>query len=193
MCPLHKKKSQADPGNYRGVHLTAVASKIVERVLGRLLVRYLDRSDAYGKSQWAFRPQRSCRDLVTLLVCSWLWEMECGNKIGLLLTDISGAFDRVETARLVEKCRAAGVGVQFCDFLDGYLAPRSAFVIVECHRSDSLEILNQVFQGTVLGPALWNVYFRDVDSACIKGGFTEAKFADDLSVYKAFPASQPND
>ena len=192
VCPLHKKKSQADPVNYRGIHLTAVTSKVVERVLGRVLVNFLDKSDAYGETQWAFRPQRSCRDLITLLICTWLWEMECGHKIGLLLTDIFGAFDRVESARLVEKCRAAGVGPLFCDFLEAYLAPRSAFVIVEGHRSQSTQISNQVFQGTVLGSALWNVYFRDVDRVTCRNGFSEAKFADDLSVYKAFPASRAN-
>ena len=193
VCPLHKKKSQADPSNYRGIHLTAVASKVVERVLGRVLVRFLDNSDAFGDTQWAFRPKRSCRDLVTLLVCTWLLSMEEGKKTGVLLTDISGAFDRVETARLVEKCRAAGVGPAFCAFLESYLAPRSAFVVVNGEYSARSIISNQVFQGTVLGPPLWNVYFRDTDDVTCQDEFSEAKFADDLTVMKAFEAAVPNE
>ena len=33
VAPLHKKKSVYQPGNYRGIHLTAQLSKVVERLL----------------------------------------------------------------------------------------------------------------------------------------------------------------
>ena len=34
ILPLHKKRSEADPGNYRGIHLTPQISEVMERVLG---------------------------------------------------------------------------------------------------------------------------------------------------------------
>ena len=49
-----------------------------------------------------------------------------------------------------------------------------------------------IFQGTVLGPPLWNVYFADVSSV-IPEGFDESKFADDLKVDKCFPKDTDND
>ena len=61
--PLFKKGSVSNPSNYRGVHLTTVISKIVERTIARILTPFLDSSNAYGMDQWAFRPKRSCRDL----------------------------------------------------------------------------------------------------------------------------------
>ena len=33
VCPIHKRKALCDRKNYRGVHLTAQLSKVVERVL----------------------------------------------------------------------------------------------------------------------------------------------------------------
>ena len=52
-------------------------------------------------------------------------------------------------------------------------------------------MLNTIFQGTVLGPKLWNVFFQDV-SVAAPPDYDEAKFADDLSCFKAFPHETPN-
>ena len=56
--PLHKKGSVSDSSNYRGIHLTTVISKIVERTVACILTPFLDRTGAYGTDQWAFRPNR---------------------------------------------------------------------------------------------------------------------------------------
>jgi hypothetical protein len=106
----------------------------------------------------------------------------------LLLTDISGAFDRVCTDYLVEKLKGAGVHPELVELLRSYLSPREAKVVVNGQESRAYTIENQVYQGTVLGPPLWNVFFSDV-SAVISSEFTETKFADDLSAFRAFDSS----
>ena len=45
------------------------------------------------------------------------------------------------------------------DLLYDYLAPRKAVVSVQGADSDPITIVDEVFQGTVLGPCLWNVFF----------------------------------
>ena len=72
MVPVFKKGSVFDPSKYRGIHLTAVLSKAVERVLGKIITDHFEATGAYGDSQFAFRRGRSCRDLVTILVCNWV-------------------------------------------------------------------------------------------------------------------------
>ena len=52
---------------------------------------------------------------------------------------------------------------------------------------------NMVFQGTVLGPSLWNVYFADVHVPAEKNGARERRFADDLSASKAFSRTVSNE
>ena len=93
------------PDNYRGVHLTAVLSKLVERCVASVLVPFLEKTNAYGESQWAFQRGRSCADLVALLVLKWVLAWEEGYKVAVFFSDISGAFDRVRVERLLEKCR----------------------------------------------------------------------------------------
>ena len=54
--------------------------------------------------------------------------------------------------------------------------------------SQSFEISNTVFQGTVLGPPLWNTFFSDVALTVGPGpnGAEPSQFADDLSIFQKF-------
>ena len=193
VAPLHKKKSKAEPNNYRGIHLTPVLSKAAERVLGDVLVAYFEGSGAYGETQFAFRKQHSVNDVVALFVAECLLAWHSGKKLGLYLSDISGAFDKVSTDILMRKLRAVGVGNRWATFLQSYLSAREAVVIVEGSFSAPFVIKNMIFQGTVLGPPLWNVSFQDVARFIENIGFREVRFADDLSVLKKFDVHMNTD
>ena len=54
-----------------------------------------------------------------------------------------------------------------------------------------MEIANSVFQGTVLGPPLWNAFFGDVAVPAKSTGGQEELFADDLTVFQKFERSLP--
>ena len=172
--------------------MTAILAKIAERVIGRSLVAYLH-TGKFGPHQWAFTPGLSARDLVTALMMSWILAACTGNKVAAYLGDISGAFDRVFKDYLLAKLQAAGVGALYLNFLDSYLQPRRAAVVVEGTASDDFEIANTVFQGTVLGPPLWNVFFSDVTRAASFSGGDPSLFADDLSVFQTFDKHVANE
>ena len=109
-----------------------------------------------------------------------------GMKVGAYLSDISGAFDRVCKEYLMSKLNTAGVGQLYLNFLDSYLSPRQGQVVVEGEYSELFEISDSVYQGTVLGPCLWNTFFADVSQAASSAGGTESMFADDLNVFQKF-------
>jgi hypothetical protein len=117
ICPLYKKGSAFAPSNYLGVHLTAVLSKIAEKVIGRNLVAYLH-TGKFGPHQWAFTPGLSARDLVTALMMSWILAICTGHKVATYLGDVSGAFDRVFKDYLLAKLHSAGVGAEYLNFID---------------------------------------------------------------------------
>ena len=191
--PLYKKGAVSNATNYRGVHLTNILSKVAERVIGSLLGPYFDQADAFGVDQWAFRPKRSCRDLVALLVSRWLWAMDNGFKVAIYLSDIAGAFDKVDRDILLKRLKSAGLQDAMLDFLYSYLAPREAVVVVQGKESHRYRICNEIFQGTVLGPPLWNVFFKSIDDIIKCCTFKLAKFADDLTAYKNFESSLSNE
>ena len=57
--------------------------------------------------------------------------------------------------------------------------------------SEEVDLANTVFQGTVLGPPLWNSFFADVAMPARSTGGKEAMFADDLNVFQEFDRQTP--
>ena len=121
-----------------------------------------------------------------MLLMSWILGICTGYKIGAYLGDISAAFDRVFKYYLLAKLHSAGVGSTYLNFLEAYLAPRQGKVVVGGAASEPFILENQVFQGTVLSPPLWNAFFADVAVPAGQNDGQEEIFADDLSVFKMF-------
>ena len=65
-------------------------------------------------------------------------------------------------------------------------------MVVDGEHSEVLLLANMVFQGTVLGPSFWNVYYADAKAAVNAKGFQELVYADDLNCWKAFDRATPN-
>ena len=99
----------------------------------------------------------------------------------MYLSDISGAFDKVNRCLLSGKLAQLGLPDTFLDFLNNYLLPREGFVTVENAISEVMWLCDMVFQGTVLGPSLWNAFFADVATAVPIGNQMVNLFADDLT------------
>ena len=85
------------------------------------------------------------------------------------------------------KLVSLGVPDMYLDFLNAYLDSRVGYVTVEGAFSDAFVLTNQVLQGTVLGPALWNTFFGDVAIEAASGDGTPRKLADNLNVFQKFP------
>ena len=64
---------------------------------------------------------------------------------------------------------------------------------MEGEFSDLSEIIDSVFQGTVLGPSLWNTFFADISGPASSTGGEEAAFADDLNVFQKFDRYEPTE
>ena len=114
---------------------------------------------------------------------SWILAVCTGFKVAAYLSDITGAFDRVFRDYMLAKLYNAGIGTKFLNFLASYLKPRKAVVVVEGIESDETEIADQVFQGTVLGPPLWNTFFADVVRPASSSGGRPSIFAGNLNVF----------
>jgi len=193
IVPLYKKKSVYQTKNYRGIHLTAQISKVVERIFAFALTPFIERRVGFGPNQFAYQKQRGARDALALLVISWVSSFSQRKKVGLYCSDVSGAFDRVAVTRLVRKLRQKGLHPDLVLVIESWLAERSAEVTVDGTCSEEMGMFNMVFQGTVLGPPLWNLFFEDSRLAINKHEFTEIVYADDLNAHKEYDRAQSNE
>ena len=181
ICPIFKLGSAFVPAGYRGIHLTTVLSKVAEKIIGSHLLLFLQ-SKACGKDQWAFTSGLCSRDPVSMLMMSFALAVCTNKKIGAFLNDVSGAFDRVNKEILLSKLQGFGVRATCLRFLESYLASRVGNVAVQGKRLIDMIIDNSVFQGTVLGPALWNSFFPDIRVVAQSTSGHESMYADGLKV-----------
>jgi hypothetical protein len=192
IVPLHKRNNVFAADNYRGVHLTPQLSKAMERLLRTLFMPFLLKNNAFGPNQYAYIPERGARDALANLLLIWLTSIARGRKVAVYCSDVSGAFDRVSLDRLAKKLRSKKVHPAVVDVLVSWLRNRRAKVVVGGEASAGVTLSNMVFQGTVLGPPLWNVFYEDARHAIHEMSFEESVFADDLNAYRVFPATTPN-
>jgi len=190
--PLHKKKSVYEPTHYRGIHLTPQISKAMERFIGSLFMPFLSQSLAWGPAQFAYTEGRGARDAVALYVISWILGLSDGHKIAVYSSDVSGAFDRVSSERLLEKMGAKGVHRDVIQVVKSWLRGRTAMVVVDGAFSRPMRLADMVYQGTVWGPGLWNTFYEDARHAVNQHGFQEVVYADDFNSFKLFPRSASN-
>jgi len=71
VCPVYKKGSRSDPGNYRPVSLTSILCKIMESVVCDTLLEFVTDKNTLTCYQHGFRKRRSC--LTNLLETFEAW------------------------------------------------------------------------------------------------------------------------
>ena len=184
--PIYKRKAKADASNYRGIHLTAQLSKVVERVVVKTFAPWVARHEKFGSHQYAYSQGRSHRDALAVNLFSWMLRLEDGDLVALYCSDVSGAFDRVCFERMVAKLRVSGLHPRIVAFLASWLAARKSVVVVNGMSSAERVLANSVYQGTVLGPPLWNLFYLDAFKAVRALEFTDVVFADDFNAWKKF-------
>ena len=74
-----------------------------------------------------------------------------------------------------------------------WLRARWTKVVVGGVSSDRYDLENMVFQGTVWGPLLWNVFYEDARKAIRACSYNEIVFADDLNAFRKYESKVKND
>mgnify|MGYP002173381858 CR=1 FL=1 len=67
--------------------------------------------------------------------------------------------------RLLDKLAAVGIHQKLLKIISSWLEPRRATVVVGGGASSPFRIQDMIFQGTVLGPQLWNFLSADAANA----------------------------
>ena len=122
----------------------------------------------------------------------WITTINARGKVVVYNSDVSGAFNRVKVERLIAKLRAKGFHPRLVNLLESWLQTRRAQVLVGGMKSEVFALFNMIFQGTVFGSMLWNMFFEDSREPISKAGFKDIYFADDLNALKCAPKKVRN-
>ena len=118
-----------------------------------------------------------------LLVMLEMWKKILDKKgiAGMILTDLSKAFDCLNHGLLVAKLDAYGFSQDALEFIYSYLKERKQRTRVGSEASDWLKMKYGVPQGSILGPLLFSIFLNDI-FFFIKD-IKIASYADDTTPY----------
>ena len=109
VIPLYKNKTMDHLVNYRPISLLMTMSKVLEKLMYKGVVAFIDKHDILYKSQYGFQNQRSCEQAVQELLGKILQAREDGHKIVSICMDLSKAFDTLDHGLLLAKMEQYGV------------------------------------------------------------------------------------
>ena len=92
---LYKKDSPADRSNYRPISVLPILSKPLERHVSVTYQKRLLKYNLLYKNKSTYRPNYFCETALINITDRWLKEMDNGKIIGVILLDLSKAFDLV--------------------------------------------------------------------------------------------------
>ena len=164
ISPLFKNGDPSLARNYRPVSLLPVVSRILEHFVKTQLTKFLHDHSLLPPSQFAYRKSHSTEDALVLATNRWLLAKSERKHTGVIMVDMSKAFDRVQHGRLIQVLFEYGIGhiplLWFCS----YLTDRRQIVRVKDVFSKSVECSRGVPQGSVLGPLLFVLYTSQMSS-----------------------------
>ena len=92
----------------------------------------------------------------------WVLAASKGEVSGVVLVDLSAAFDLVQPALLIKKLQIYGLEEDITTWINSYLTDRYQSVWIDHVYSDFLENSIGVPQGNNLGPLFSLIYFNDL-------------------------------
>ena len=189
VVPIYKRKSKSIPNNYRPVSLLSILSKVMESIVNRQVINFLESNNILSTQQFGFRRGLGTADLLTRLQHEWSSTLAASGEVHVLAADIAGAFDKVSHRGVLHKAKCYGLSGKLLAWLTSYLSARHLQVIIGGQHSSLLPIQAGVPQGSILGPTLFLIYVNDCEYH-LPAGVKLAVYADDTTLYKCFKSRE---
>ncbi|GBP65858.1 Retrovirus-related Pol polyprotein from type-1 retrotransposable element R1 [Eumeta japonica] len=182
VLPKGNGRAATDPKAYRPITLLSVLGKILERIFLKLAVSM---TANLSVSQHGFTVGRSTRTALNSILGTARDSTE--KYVQCIFLDISGAFDNAWWPMVLTKAKRGGLPPNLYRLLTNYFVDRKVGLFIGTEVSWKRSTMGCP-QGSVLGPALWNVLMDDLLRLPFPAGIKVVAYADDLTVLVEAPS-----
>ena len=135
-----------------------------------------------SKYQAGFRPKNSSLTALIQMCDEWYANMDKGNLIGVVFSDIRKAFDSINHNILVNKLETPfGISNNESKWFKSYLTNREQVCAINGHLSSPQKIICSIPQGSIVGSLLFLLYINDLPENLKET--TPCLFADDTQIF----------
>ncbi|GBP63882.1 Retrovirus-related Pol polyprotein from type-1 retrotransposable element R1 [Eumeta japonica] len=176
VIPKGNGRPVSDPKAYRPITLLPVLGKILEKILLELAPGL---RDGISENQHGFIPRRSTSTALNDIL--GVSRGSATKYVQLIFLDISGAFDNAWWPMVLTKVKRGGFPPNLYRLLTDYFTDRRVGFLVGTEVVWKRSTMGCP-QGSVLGPALWNVLLDDLLRLPFPAGVKTVAYADDVTV-----------
>ncbi len=181
IIPVYKKGPKIHVSNYRPISLLSIFNKILERIMYKRIINFLEKNQTIFHGQYGFWSNNSTSHALLLITNKIQLAIEDGMFAYGIFLDLKKAFDTVNHNILLKKLEHYGIRGLPLQWFSLYLRNRKQFVSIGNVVSDQKSITCGVPQGSVLGPLLFLLYVNDFSKSATSLDFH--LFADDSNLF----------
>ena len=177
--------------NYRPISNLPFLSKVMEKVIAKQLVSYMNANGLNDPLQSAYKAGHSTETALLKIKADIDTAVDAGKGVILILLDMSAAFDTISHEILLYQLEhRLGVRGSALSWIRSYLANRTQTVNIQGVKSSPVPLVSGVPQGSVLGPLLFSIYIRSLGEEIDSHSMNRHGFADDAQLYDFFETTK---
>ena len=158
VTPVFKKGDITEKENYFWINTLSKFSKIFEKLMYNQIFEF--KNPKLSKYIAGFREDRKTQHALLKMTETWKWKLNCGNKMGELIMDLSKTFDAINHDLPLSKLKAYVFKENSLSFIKIYLTNRYQRTEIDSSFSNWNWIITGYPQILILGPLFFNIFIN---------------------------------